>query len=81
MNDQATGSQEAEAPVKSHKTALSKAVRILGIVLFCASVASCSGILLHATKDLDHVFIMSLNFFGFVFGILFTVCPDAYTTR
>ena len=80
MNDQATGSQEAETPV-SHKTTLYKAVRILGIVLFCASAVSCSGILFTGTKDLHYVLGMSLAFFGFIFGSLFALCPEAYSTR
>lgn len=79
LNNGASASEdtsETHEPSKTFKT-----VRVIGVLLFFVSVASCSTILYHSTKGMHHVVDMYGAFFGMLFGILLTFCARAFTTR
>lgn len=80
MNNGATRSEQA--PAATQQTGkLYKAVQVLGVLLFCAGLASCSAIVHGGSKDLDHLAGMYLAFTALLVGILLALCPGAFSTR
>lgn len=78
--DTGAGASEAASAAPQRGKAF-KIVRAVGVVLFFASVASCSTILSGSTKGMHHVVGMYGAFFGMLFGILLTFCARAFTSR